>query len=124
MNQNLIYTYKKETNNPLDEIRKTSNKEWRDYIEWLEKKIPSSVWDSVCNNEKLDNMSEKVNHPNHYGGKDNPYEAIKEIEAWELGFNLGNTVKYISRAGKKDEVIQELEKAKWYLEREINKLKK
>ena len=66
---------------------------------------------------------EMVNHPSHYGGEGNPYEAIKVIEAWGLGFCLGNTVKYISRAGKKDEVIQELEKALWYLQREINKLK-
>jgi len=66
---------------------------------------------------------ELVNHPNHYGGKDNPYEAIKVIEAWELGFCLGNTVKYISRAGKKDDIVQELEKALWYLKREIKNLK-
>lgn len=44
-----------------------------------------------------------VNHPAHYGGADNPYEAIKVITAWDLGFNLGNTVKYISRAGKKED---------------------
>jgi hypothetical protein len=66
---------------------------------------------------------ELVNHPKHYGGKDNPYEAIKVIEAWDLGFCLGNTVKYISRAGKKDDTIQELEKALWYLKREIKNLK-
>jgi len=66
---------------------------------------------------------ELVNHPNQYGGKDNPYEAIKVIEAWNLGFCLGNTVKYISRAGKKDETVQELEKALWYLKREIKRLK-
>lgn len=69
-------------------------------------------------------MAEAVNHPSHYGGKNNPYEAIKVIEAWELGFNLGNTVKYISRAGKKDNIIQDLEKARFYLDREINNLKK
>jgi hypothetical protein len=70
-------------------------------------------------------MSEQVNHPQHYGGAENPYEAIKVIEAWDLGFCLGNTVKYISRAGKKetDKTVQDLEKAKWYLEREIRKLK-
>jgi hypothetical protein len=72
-------------------------------------------------------MSDQVNHPQHYGGAENPYEAIKVIEAWELGFNLGNTVKYISRFGKKqnkeNNLVQDLEKAKWYLEREINKLK-
>lgn len=66
---------------------------------------------------------ELVNHPKHYGGRDNPYEAIKVIEAWKLGFCLGNTVKYISRAGKKDDTIQELEKALWYLKREIKNLK-
>ena len=66
---------------------------------------------------------EFVNHPQHYGGKDNPYEAIKVIEAWNLGFCLGNTIKYISRAGKKDDTIQELEKALWYLKREIKTLK-
>ena len=67
----------------------------------------------------------KVNHPNHYGGEDNIYEAIKVIEAWELNFNLGNTLKYISRAGKKNnsELVQDLEKALWYLNREINKIK-
>ena len=67
---------------------------------------------------------EMVNHPNHYGRKDNLYEAIKVIEAWDLGFNLGNTVKYISRAGKKINTLEDLEKASWYINREINKLKK
>lgn len=67
---------------------------------------------------------EKVDHPDHYGGKDNPYEAIKVIEAWDLGFNLGNLVKYIARCGKKDAEIQELKKARWYLDREIQKLEK
>ena len=69
-------------------------------------------------------MNEMVNHPSHYGG-DNTYETIKVIEAWELDFHLGNTVKYISRAGKKEigKEIQDLEKAKWYLERKIQKLK-
>ena len=47
-------------------------------------------------------VNEQVNHPNHYGGETNPYEAIKVIDAWDLGFSLGNTVKYISRAGKKE----------------------
>lgn len=67
-------------------------------------------------------MSDAVNHPSHYGGKDNPYEAIKVIEAWRLGFNLGNAVKYIARAGKKDAILQELRKAAWYLNREIERL--
>ncbi len=68
-------------------------------------------------------MSDQVNHPDHYGGADNPYEAIKVIEAWGLGFCLGNTIKYIARAGKKDATVQDLEKARWYLDREIKKFK-
>lgn len=64
-------------------------------------------------------MSDAINHPEHYGGKDNPYEAIKVIEAWHLGFNLGNTIKYISRAEKKGNTIEDLKKARWYLDREI-----
>jgi hypothetical protein len=54
---------------------------------------------------------EAVNHPQHYWGENNQYEAIKVIEAWELDFCLGNTVKYISRAGKKDNIVQDLKKA-------------
>jgi hypothetical protein len=65
---------------------------------------------------------EMVNHPDHYGGKENPYEAIKVIRAWDLSFSLGNTVKYIARAGKKDSTkrIEDLHKAMWYLQEEIN----
>lgn len=64
-----------------------------------------------------------VDHPAHYGGKDSPYEAIKVIEAWDLDFCLGNVVKYISRAGKKngESTMQDLQKAAWYLDRAIKK---
>lgn len=65
---------------------------------------------------------DNINHPKHYGGEDNLYEAIKVIEAWGLDFNLGNVVKYVSRANKKDSEIEDLKKAKWYLERKINQL--
>jgi hypothetical protein len=67
-------------------------------------------------------MSEKVNNPEHYGGKKNTYEAIKVIEAHNLDFCLGNAVKYILRAGKKDDITQDLEKAIWYLNRKLQKL--
>jgi hypothetical protein len=66
--------------------------------------------------------AEAVDHPAHYGGADDPYEAIKVIEAWQLGFCLGNTVKYLSRAGKKGSRIEDLRKAAWYLQREIDTL--
>jgi len=62
---------------------------------------------------------EAVNHPAHYGGAENPYEAIKVIEAWSLGFHLGNAVKYIARAGRKVDRLEDLRKARWYLDREI-----
>lgn len=64
-------------------------------------------------------MSDPVNHPPHYGGKDDPYEAIKVIEAWSLNFHVGNVVKYLARAGKKGAFVEDLKKARWYLDREI-----
>ncbi len=68
-------------------------------------------------------VENKVDHPSHYNtGK---FEAIEVIEDWKLGFNLGNTIKYLSRAGKKDPAkhLEDLEKAAWYLKREIDNLK-
>lgn len=70
-----------------------------------------------------------VDHPPHYQA-DGPYEAIKVIEAWGLGFCLGNVVKYVCRLGKKvpfnaspaDTLVAEIEdasKARWYLDRHI-----
>jgi hypothetical protein len=66
----------------------------------------------------------RVDHPRHYR-KDSGHEAIDVIEAWGLNFNLGNTVKYISRNGIKDpeRQIEDLEKARWYLDREIQNIK-
>jgi hypothetical protein len=68
-----------------------------------------------------DAMEEKINHPEHY--RFGTYEAIKVIEAWGLGFCLGNVVKYISRAGRKtgSSELEDLKKAAWYLNREIEK---
>ncbi len=61
---------------------------------------------------------EMVDHPSHYQGK--RFEVIDIIEDYELGFNLGNAIKYILRAGHKDGYEQDLKKAIWYLEREIS----
>lgn len=80
-------------------------------------------------------MADKINHPPHYGGAENPYEAIKVIDAWSLNFCLGNCIKYICRAGKKDiaglnprgveeKTLEELKKAQWYLTHEIERLEK
>lgn len=75
-----------------------------------------------------------VDHPSHYRA-DTGFEAIDVIEAWKLGFALGNVVKYLSRAGLKvsdplspmsvkEKAVEDLEKARWYLDREIARLKK
>lgn len=69
-------------------------------------------------------MSDNVNHPAHYTGFSNGSEVIDITE--HLSFNLGNTVKYCARAGRKDPTkhIEDLEKSMWYLQREIERLKK
>lgn len=65
-----------------------------------------------------------IDHPKHYGGEENPYEAIKVIEAWNLDFALGNVVKYINRAGKKGSKLEDLKKAQWYMNRAIEQAEK
>jgi hypothetical protein len=61
---------------------------------------------------------EAVNHPDHYQSGSG-IEVIDVIEAFNLGFNLGNVVKYILRAGHKGDRREDLKKAMWYLSREI-----
>ena len=62
---------------------------------------------------------EMVNHPDHYQGK--KMEVIDIIEDYELGFHLGNAIKYILRADKKGNTKQDLKKAIWYIQREIDR---
>ena len=68
-------------------------------------------------------MSDAVNHPAHY--TDGKIEVIDFIEDKKLPYHLGNAVKYICRAGKKDpdKEVEDLQKAEWYIHRYINKLK-
>ena len=63
----------------------------------------------------------KINHPKHYPAK---IEVIDFIDSLNLNFNLGNVLKYISRAGRKDgeDTLTALKKAQWYLNREIQRL--
>ena len=63
---------------------------------------------------------EMVDHPSHYNVG---IETIDYIESWEMNFNIGNVIKYATRAGFKENQLEDLEKAKWYLEREIQRLK-
>ena len=71
--------------------------------------------------DKLTPPVDNVNHPAHY--KVGGVETIDFIEAKQLNYNLGNVVKYVSRADHKGDRLENLEKARWYLEREISKLK-
>lgn len=61
-----------------------------------------------------------INRPEHYTFSG--IEVIDAIEAWDLGFHLGNVVKYIARAGRKGSRVEDLKKARWYLDREIGRL--
>lgn len=67
-------------------------------------------------------MSDTVNHPSYY--TDGKIEVIEYIEDKKLGYCLGNAIKYISRAGKKDKAkeIEDLRKADWYIKRRIQEL--
>jgi hypothetical protein len=68
-------------------------------------------------------VSDKVNHPAHYNAHPSGVECIDVAE--HFGFSLGNAIKYIWRAGlKSDSAIEDLKKARWYLDREIERLAK
>lgn len=67
----------------------------------------------------IDKQCDDINHPSHYTQGD--IEVIDYIEDKKLGYRLGNVVKYVSRAGHKDDAIKDLKKARWYLNREIEK---
>ncbi len=71
----------------------------------------STYWDNT-------QASDKVNHPSHYNA--GQFEVIDVIEDWSLGFHLGNTVKYIARAPHKGTELEDLKKARWYLNRYID----
>ncbi len=76
--------------------------------------------------ETLDEIKKNVDHPSHYGGADNPYEAIKVLREWQLDNDayLWNVGKYLSRAGHKDgnSQLQDLAKARFYLDHKIRLL--
>ncbi len=65
---------------------------------------------------------DNINHPQHYTSHPSGVECIDIIEYYP--FNIGNAIKYLWRAGRKGDAIEDLEKAKWMVEREIQRLKK
>ena len=91
----------------------TSNKSW------AEKNRPSTLVPNGLMSMQV-YADDKINSPSHY--KVGGIETIDFIEAKNLGYNLGNVVKYISRADHKDNKLDNLKKAQWYLNRAVNKL--
>jgi len=79
------------------------------------KKVDASL--HYFDTQKKKVKEDMVNHPPHY--KVGGIEVIDFIEAKGFGYNLGNVVKYIARAGKKGSTLEDLQKARWYLNREI-----
>ncbi len=80
----------------------------------------------TCDSKKPEKITKKesVNHPEHYL-KNTGHEVIDVIRAWKLNFEIGNAIKYIARAGKKDpnKEIEDLEKAMCYIEMQIKSIK-
>ena len=62
---------------------------------------------------------EMVDHPSHYN---QGIETIEYIESWSMNFNTGNVIKYVTRAGYKGNQLEDLKKAMWYLQREIDRI--
>jgi len=87
------------------------------------KKEENDVLDNALGElmERIRTNTESVSHPAHYGGADNVYEAINVIEAYDMGFLDGNVLKYLLRYKKKNG-LEDLKKAKWYLERLITNI--
>ena len=101
-------------NGLADEIEKNEEKTVEDAVkntcEEFEKNAKKAGWSCKPN-------SDMVNSPSHYQG--HKFEVIDIIEDFDLNFRKGNALKYILRAGHKDDYVQDLKKAIWYLNREI-----
>lgn len=99
----------------LDKIREGCNNCGQAFISWLY---------SEADPEKEEDKSDPVNYPSHY--TDGKFDVIDYIEDKDLGFCLGNAIKYISRAGKKDQrkEVEDLLKAIWYISRKIEQISK
>jgi hypothetical protein len=86
---------------------------------WYESTDGAAFWGEIVEQDNIDVFFEKYPPENNYYGY-KTYEAINVIEAWGCNFNTGNVLKYICRAGKKGDRKEDLQKALWYLQREIN----
>jgi len=100
------------------------DKEYEEYLNGLSAESRASVERmSAKTGEELYEVPahDAVNHPSHYtaGRK---YETIDVIEDWDLNFHLAQVIKYVSRAGRKGNTLEDLNKAAWYLARHIENL--
>jgi hypothetical protein len=93
------------------------------YVYVLKSKIKKErIADGLIKSSPKKEVKDNVNHPAHY--KTGGIETIDFIEAKNLSYNLGNVVKYITRADYKGNKIEDLKKAQWYLNREVSNLEK
>ena len=90
---------------------KNSCKEFKNVCEEFEERANKAGWSCTPS-------PDMVNSPSHYKG--HKFEVIDIIEDFDLNFRKGNALKYLLRAGHKDDYVQDLKKAIWYLNREID----
>lgn len=85
---------------------------------------PEPTYDKIWNEQSIDDeeLNEIVNHPKHYNNNESGVECIDVVE-W-MTFNQGNAVKYLWRMFDKGDVIENLDKAIWYCQREKERLRK
>ena len=112
-----MFDFKNKTECPMDNPpRRTDCTKCCEYVRWKEN-------NSMANDLEQKPQKDIISHPSHYidGRKYEPKDVIRD---WDLNFNLGSAVKYISRADRKDDILQDLKKAKQFLEFEIEALEK
>ena len=96
---------------------------YSDFVASIEAVKESKTVDNILmSHEVRDNKPDMVNHPSHYNVKG--FEVIDIIDAYNLNFNMGNALKYLLRADRKGNKVQDLKKALWYLQREIEQSEK
>jgi hypothetical protein len=115
----IVYLTKRNMDKKLSELAETIRTRFPEpKQEWETVQISTS--DAPLPVTMEEPKADPVNHPAHY--KVGGIETIDFIEAKELGYNLGNVVKYVTRADHKGNRLEDLEKARWYLDREIGNL--
>ena len=108
--------YKKDTSKTVEDSKKTEERHIEDSSKEAVQVPTAEHMDKMYGNIKHD----AVNHPSHYTrGK---IEVIAFIEDQQLPYHLGNVIKYIARAGYKGDKLEDLKKARWYLDRYINEV--